>query len=103
LSRALLGRRRRVAADVVSRFGWRGERASPRLNLERRIEAIAAGPRQLGSRATQPTIRGESGAEYGPRDRERGDQRESHEHDQHADAHDADGDRGGGETILDCE
>ena len=84
-------------------FGGRRERASPRLNLERRIETAASRGGQLGFRAPQPTIRGESGAEHCAGDREGGEQRESNEHDQRADAHNADGDRGRGETTLDCE
>lgn len=100
--KASLDRLRRAVVDGGV-FSGRDERWCPGPDFQRRIEIDVPRVRQCGIRSAQPTIRGESSAEHRAGDREAGEQREPDEHDQHADAHDADGDRGRGETILDCK
>ena len=99
---ATLSTRRRVVVDGGV-FSRRGEWWGPRPDFQRRIEIDAARAREARFCAAQPAIRGETGTQHRSRDREGGEQREADEHDQYADAHNADGNRGGGEAILDCE
>jgi hypothetical protein len=97
----LLSRWRTVG--VIGGPRRRGDRSSPWLHFQGRIEPAITRARQLDLAAPKPSIRGEAGAEHRAGDRQRGEQSESDEHDEHADAHDAERHRGRSEAILDCK
>jgi hypothetical protein len=88
---------------VIRAFARRRDGLCPRPNLQRGVEVSVSGARDLGSFATQPTICGESGAEHRAGNGERGQHGEADEHEENADANDANGDCNRREAILDRE